>query len=136
VRGRKPTPTCLKLLQGNPGKRAINHNEPMPGGDLAAAPPRWLTKGQKECWRNALKHSPPGLLKCIDSDMLAIWAVAADLHRIAALEVEKDGAIINSKAGVTYQNPYLSIQNKQAEIMLKIGAELGFYPLSRRRVRP
>jgi phage terminase small subunit len=28
MRGRKPTPTHLKLLHGNPGKRSINQNEP------------------------------------------------------------------------------------------------------------
>lgn len=30
TRGRKPKPTALKLLEGNPGKRPINANEPIP----------------------------------------------------------------------------------------------------------
>ena len=30
-RGRKPKPTMLRVLQGNPGKRAFNHEEPAYG---------------------------------------------------------------------------------------------------------
>jgi hypothetical protein len=33
------------------------------------------------------------------------------------------------------QSPYLAILNKQAQIMLKAGAELGFSPASRTRVQ-
>ena len=28
MRGRKPKPTALKMFEGNPGKRALNQNEP------------------------------------------------------------------------------------------------------------
>jgi hypothetical protein len=30
MRGRKPTPTTLKLMAGNPGKRPLNRHEPKP----------------------------------------------------------------------------------------------------------
>ena len=36
-----PKPTALKVLQGNPGKRAINHNEPKPPME-PVTPPDWL----------------------------------------------------------------------------------------------
>ena len=29
--GRKPKPTALKKLEGNPGKRKLNTREPVPG---------------------------------------------------------------------------------------------------------
>ena len=29
TRGRKPKPTALQVLEGNPGKRPLNENEPM-----------------------------------------------------------------------------------------------------------
>lgn len=40
-RGRKPKPTAVKQLEGNPGKRQLNANEPKP---VARAPscPKWL----------------------------------------------------------------------------------------------
>lgn len=30
IRGKKPKPTNLKILEGNPGKRPLNLNEPKP----------------------------------------------------------------------------------------------------------
>ena len=42
VRGRKPKPSHLKLVTGNPGKRAINTQEPVPERILPA-PPAELT---------------------------------------------------------------------------------------------
>ena len=30
VRGRKPKPTAIKELEGNPGKRPLNGHEPVP----------------------------------------------------------------------------------------------------------
>ena len=30
TRGRKPTPTAIKELEGNPGKRPLNEKEPKP----------------------------------------------------------------------------------------------------------
>ena len=40
-RGRKPKPTAVKVLEGNPGKRSLNTNEPKP---VKKAPrcPAWL----------------------------------------------------------------------------------------------
>ena len=38
MRGRKPKPTVLKLLDGNPGKRPLNDREPAaPSGNSGAA---------------------------------------------------------------------------------------------------
>jgi hypothetical protein len=30
MRGRKPVPSHLKVIRGNPGKRTLNQNEPLP----------------------------------------------------------------------------------------------------------
>ena len=46
MRGRKPVPTRLKVIRGNPGKRALNKNEPQPAGELAD-PPDWMSESQK-----------------------------------------------------------------------------------------
>lgn len=48
-RGTKPTPTALKLARGNPGKRALNHEEPeLPATDLT--PPDDLTGRALQEW--------------------------------------------------------------------------------------
>ena len=39
MRGRRPTPTRLKMLTGNPGKRSLNHDEPRPEANIPECPP-------------------------------------------------------------------------------------------------
>lgn len=47
--GRRPTPTELKLVRGNPGKRAINKNEPKPARRIPSAPVH-LTNEAQVAW--------------------------------------------------------------------------------------
>lgn len=134
MKGRKPKPSKLKILAGNPGKRKLNKNEPIPSGNLNS-PPEWMSKEQKESWETAICHAPPGLLKKLDGSALAVFIVAEDLHRQACEAVQKFGMITKSPVkGDPVQNPYLPIINKQAQIMMKAAAELGFTPSSRSRV--
>ena len=54
TRGRKPKPTAIKRLEGNPGKRPLNIYEPKP---LKKAPtcPDWLDEEAKREWRRLAK---------------------------------------------------------------------------------
>ena len=134
MRGAKPKPTHLKLLAGNPGKRPLNRNEPQPQGDLHDAPD-WLTVDQKAGWTYAIANAPAGMLKRLDRSAMTAFVVAEDLHRQASMAVGKFGLITKSPTkGEPMQNPYLPIINRQAQIMLKAAAELGFTPSSRSRV--
>ena len=45
-RGPRPQPTQLRLVRGNPGKRAINKLEPKPDGGIPAKP-AWLVDALK-----------------------------------------------------------------------------------------
>ena len=133
--GRRPKPTHLKLIAGNPGKRPLNQDEPAPVGDLVD-PPEWMTEAQQAGWRYAIEHAPMGLLKRLDLSVLSVWVVAQDLHRDAAEKVARYGAIIKApNTGVPIQSPYVAVLNKQASIMMKAAAEMGFTPSSRSRVR-
>ena len=47
--GRRPQPTALKMLRGNPGKRKPNENAPSPpSGEILR--PAWLTAGAAGVW--------------------------------------------------------------------------------------
>jgi phage terminase small subunit len=49
TKGRKPKPTILKLLEGNPGKKPLNMNEPKP--EMTAPEcPSWLEAEAQEEW--------------------------------------------------------------------------------------
>ena len=138
MRGRKPIPTHLKLVRGS--KRAgKSTGEPRPVGALFY-PPDWFTEPQKEVWAYAIQHAPDGLLKKLDRDALAIWTVAQDIWRRA---IEAQAAIdagnklpllTKTPNGMAQQSPYVGIISKQAQIILKAGAELGFSPSSRSRI--
>ena len=133
TRGRKSKPTALKLVTGNPGKRAINKQEPKARGNLYD-PPSWLTQDQVTAWQYAIESAPLGLLKRVDRSTLVAWVVAEDLHRQAASKLNSGAMLIKTPNGMPVQSPYLSIINKQAQIMLKAASEMGFTPASRSRV--
>lgn len=134
MRGRKPKPTALKLISGNPGKRALNAHEPQPGADLAA-PPAWMTERQKATWSEVVELSPPGLLKDVDASVFSVWVIAFDLYQEASEKLARTGMLIKApNTGVPMQSPFLAIVNRQAQIMLKAAAEMGFTPASRSRV--
>lgn len=135
MRGRKPKPTVLKQLHGNPGKRALPKHEPVAQGILQE-PPSWLPENAKAGWRYAMQHAPAGLLRKIDAGVLAVWVVAESLHRDATEKQIALGGLVYKPKGseVHLQSPYLAIINKQAMIMLKAASELGFSPVARPRI--
>jgi P27 family predicted phage terminase small subunit len=135
VRGRKPLPTYLKLLSGNAGRRPINDAEPIPEGDLVAAP-EWMTEEQRKVWDVAIADAPPGLLRRLDASILVVWVIAKDLHRDASEKIARYGAVIKAPgSGIPMQSPYVGVLNRQAQIMLKAASEMGFSPSSRSRVK-
>ena len=135
MKGRKPVPTHLKVIRGNPGKRALNKNEPQPVGDLLE-PPDWMSEAQKHGWSYAIENAPRGLLRKLDRSVLTAWVVAEDLHRRATEQVDKFGILTKApNTGVPMQSPYLPVVNKQAQLMLKAAEQLGFSPASRSRIQ-
>lgn len=77
MRGRHPKPTALKILEGNPGKRALPKEEPTPSGK--AVKPKWLRKKTGgEVWDT---YAPivegMGLLTDADVETFARWCVLA-----------------------------------------------------------
>jgi len=134
TRGRKPKPTALKLVQGNAGRRPLNKNEPQPRGNLYD-PPEWLTDAQLVGWKYAIESAPFGLLKRVDRSTLVAWVIAEDLHRQGVEKLNGGAMLIKTPNGMPVQSPYLSIVNKQAQIMLKAASEMGFTPASRGRVK-
>lgn len=123
-------PKVLKILRGNPGRRPLTEKEADGVGALWA-PPAWFNSKQREQWDYALEHAPAGLLTGTDREVLVIWCLACVEYAEAALHVRVEGQVVITSNGNPVQNPYLSVMNKQALIMLKAGAEMGFSPASR-----
>ena len=56
-----------------------------------------------------------------------MWAEATEA-------IQKYGTMVKSPSGYPVQSPYVSIANRQAEIMMRIASEFGFTPASRSRI--
>lgn len=135
MRGRKPKPTYLRALDGGAARRPLDRaDEPRPAGDLFDPPPE-LSPRQQAIWRHAIAHAPPGMLTKLDQSVFLSWVVAVDTLELARQKVTELGLLVKTRDGNTMQNPYLSIQNKQAAIVMKAAAELGFSPTARTRVK-
>ncbi len=128
--GPKTQPLVIKELHGNPSDHALPVDVPDGVGELWA-PPEWFDDTQRAQWDYALENAPPGLLTGTDRECLVIWCVAAVEHARAAQEVRRRGQVVKTREGNVIQNPFLPIVNRQALIMLRAGAEMGFSPSAR-----
>jgi P27 family predicted phage terminase small subunit len=134
MKGRKPRPTHLRVLDGTRGRIPLDRNQPKPSGDLFE-PPADLIPQAVPFWNEAIADAPRGLLKRLDKRALAVWATAAWVHADAAAKVARTATVVQSaRTGEVYQHPALSIMNRQALIMLRAAAEMGFTPSSRTRI--
>jgi P27 family predicted phage terminase small subunit len=79
----------------------------------------------------ALDRAPPGLLTGTDRAIFTAWVCACVEYERAVQEVRALGQVVKTKDGNAIQNPYLSIMNRQAMLMSRFGAEMGFSPAAR-----
>lgn len=134
MRGRRPKPTRLKVLTGNPGKRPLNMAEPQPDAAIPECPPQLGPVAQQEWNRLAGELTKLRLLTNLDRAALAAYCNAYALWLEAIEGIQKHGAMVKSPSGYPIQSPYISISNRQAEIMMRIASEFGFTPASRSRI--
>lgn len=111
----RPTPTVMKKLAGNPGKRALNHAEPMP------------TKGAPSC---------PDWLQ---GDGLLEWKrIVPELDRLGVLTAV-DGAVIEAHCA-TYGEIVATVKAGEPLKAALLGqlrgyaAELGLSPAARAKL--
>src|SRR5581483_4340681 len=134
MRGRRPKPTRLKMLTGNPGKRPLNADEPRPEPVIPECPPELGPVARKEWDRLATELASLKILTALDRAALAAYCNAYGLWAEATEAIQKYGTMVKSPSGYPIQSPYVSIANRQAEIMMRIASEFGFTPVSRSRI--
>jgi len=134
MRGRRPKPTRLKLLSGNPGKRPLNKHEPRPDPAVPDCPTELGPVARQEWDRLAGELEKLKILTSLDRAALAAYCGAYALWAEATEAIQKYGTMVKSPSGYPIQSPYVSIANRQAEIMMRIASEFGFTPASRSRI--
>lgn len=132
------TPTKIKALRGNPGKRAMNKNEPQaPKGK--PSPPAHLDIDALREWKRIIPIlSIMKLLSSADQTLIAMYCTAQGRWANAERQIIQYGPVqaIETKTGkkILIQNPYLAIANKAMEQAHKFGNELGLSPAVRSKL--
>ena len=133
-RGRKPKPTVLKILEGNPGKRPLNINEPIPK-NKAPKCPTWLELEAKKEWRRASKQLEQlGILTEVDMAAFAGYCQAYARWKEAEEFISKHGSIIKTPSGYWQQVPQVSIASSYLKIMSRFCEQFGLTPAARSRI--
>ena len=131
-------PTALKLLNGNPGKRKLNKQEPDPeylaASDLVA--PGWLTPGAKACWDEvAPQLQKARLVAKIDVSMLAMGCEALAQYRHATDQIEAFGAVVPAGEGKGQSlNVWVIVQSMAFKRAVGILRDFGVTPAARTRI--
>ena len=134
ARGQKPKPRRLKIVEGNPGKRALNKNEPMPDVEKPVAPDV-LSDAASVHWGTVVQQLYDAkIMTNLDIDALAMYCEAYARWVEANDKVRTEGTIVIAKSGYPMQSPWLSIANKAFDQMKAIMTEFGMTPSSRTRV--
>ena len=134
VRGRKPKPTALKVLEGNPGHRPLNKKEPMPKGKLPRCPD-WLEDDAKKEWKRLGKVlAEMGMLTEIDRAAFAGYCQAYARWKGAEEFITQHGDMVRTPNGYLQQVPQVSIAQTNLKIMLKFCEQFGLTPSARSRM--
>ena len=142
IRGRKPTPTRIKKLHGNPGRRPLNAGEPHPEPAIPS-PPEFLSDDAKREWERVSKQLfRLGLLSQLDRTSLAAYCQAygrwkqaeAALAELARRDQLSHGLMIKTSNGNLVQNPLVGTANKAMSEMMRYAVEFGMTPSARSRV--
>ena len=133
--GRKPRPTNLKLIAGNPGKRPLNQHEPRPRRKIPPCPSHLDAEAKREWRRMAHDLYDCGLLSMVDRSALAAYCVCWSKWVAAELKLRESGMVLKSPNGYPILNPYLGIINKTLQKMHAFLTEFGMTPASRSRIQ-
>lgn len=131
--GRKPKPTALKVLQGNPGKRPLSANEPAADGKVARP------YGLKTAFPSVAKRwddlapvlAVAGLLTPADAPAFLLMLHHLEIAFEALEMVKRDGLTRLDEAKVERKHPALQIFRDNSAQARQFITEFGMTPSSR-----
>lgn len=140
ARGRKPLPSHLKLVTGNPGKRAINRNEPKAPAGRPSCPAHASDKA-RETWGYVVGIlEDMGILSLVDALAIEMLCEAyADFVRASA-DLKAFGSsyyeTVNEAGSVMYRaHPALAKKQDADRRIRGWLAEFGLTPSARSRIK-
>ena len=138
--GPPPKPIEMKLLEGNPGKRKLNKNAPMPERIISLKCPKFIGKyGRQEWQRITSDLSRLNMLTGVDQGALEMYCQTYQKWRDAEDYLIKEGTVYAIKDDYgnikcVQQVPQVSIAHQSAEYCRKMLSEFGLTPAARTRL--
>jgi len=141
--GRKPIPTHLKLVTGNPGRRPVDvEAQPRTSISRPDRPGFLNVEAAREWDRIVPELEMAGLLSRIDGAALAGYCSAYALFQRAELKISEaaardevgQGVVESSKNGFAQLSQWFVVRNKALEQLRQFLSEFGMSPSTRSRV--
>lgn len=135
-KGRRPVPTKLRLLRGNPRRRPVNKDEPKPRANLPRCP-SWLSPDAKLKWKQLVPElRNMGVLSRADGDALTNYCQVWARWKEAEEFIQKTGSAYpvlgdNGKVKYIQQVPQVAIARNLLLMLNRIQQEFGLTPSSR-----
>jgi P27 family predicted phage terminase small subunit len=148
IRGRKPTPTHLKLVKGDPRQRGMRKLQEKAGHEARLppalpSPPAELSDDAKLEWHRLCAHlHPAGLLSHVDRGALAAVCTAFArwmqierlIAKVRAADQTFEGVLIRSAKNNLIVNPLLAAARVAMNDYCRLCTEFGMTPSSRSRI--
>jgi P27 family predicted phage terminase small subunit len=136
MRGRKPKPTALKLLHGNPGHRPLNAHEPKPSCAVPDCPEHLDSVARMEWERIVPELESLGLVAHVYRAAIAGYCQAYSRWQAAEAEIATEGlTTMNLKTGCVRAHPAVAIAKEHMRLVKEFAVEFGLTASSMGRMK-
>jgi P27 family predicted phage terminase small subunit len=136
MKGRKPIPTALKILHGNPGKRPLNANEPQPAAAVPECPEHLDAPARLEWERIVPELSKLGIMAHVYRAPIAAYCQAYSRWQAAEGVIAAEGlTFTNVETGVVRTHPAVQIAKESMRLVKEFAVEFGLTASSITRIK-
>lgn len=141
---RRPNPSAINELRGNPGGRPVNTEEPKPPKGIPEMPKGMRPSAQREWRRMTVFLDSLGVLTVIDGKALAMYCDAYSDWEVAQKKCVTSGMwydepVLNKEGDVVgwkhKQAPWFNIKCANMKMMKSFLIEFGMTPASRAKLK-
>lgn len=127
-------PTAWRRAEGNRGKKAWNRAEPVPPEGTPDCPEHLSEEARAEWFRLVDTLVSMGVISIVDRAVLAAYCQAYGRWVQAEEKLKETPLLFKTPSGYVQQSPWLTVANRQMELMGRYMAEIGLTPASRSRI--
>jgi P27 family predicted phage terminase small subunit len=135
MKGRKPYPTQLHVINGNPSRKRLDYSEPIPAPGIPE-PPSFFDEIALAKWNElAPELGRIGVLAVVDQGVLAAFCIAWSELQHATETLNQEGRFTTRGTGGKCSHPAVAQQRTALKAVRDFAAVLGLDPSSRSRLR-